>query len=369
MRAGAAVSRRPAVREAAGEAARGALRAAGLEAPACLFVAATAAHLDEAIDLCEALREVAGPARIVGGCGAAVMVAGDVAEEGPALGVLALEGPVHPFLFRPGETDLLRAAAHAAGPGALGLVLAEPEGNAQRLLQALAREAPGALFAGGGAAAEGGLLYDDDLADEAAAVGLFVPGPARVGVAQSHQVAGPLRMVTACEGRLLRSLDGQPAVEVLASLEGEPGLEDFSNALPYVALAVAPAPGEPLREDDFLTVPLLGVDEESGGLALGAPVSEGTQVAFALRDGMGARRALERALAPLHGERPPGFGVYFDCMSRGTQLYGVDGLDLRLIEKGLGRFPLLVLRTSFELGPAGGAVAQHLFTGVLGLSG
>ena len=45
----------------------------------------------------------------------------------------------------------------------------------------------------------------------------------------------------------------------------------------------------------------------------------------------------------------------------------MDGLDLDLIEKSLGAFPLLSLRTSFELGPAGDALGVHLFTGVLAL--
>ena len=37
----------------------------------------------------------------------------------------------------------------------------------------------------------------------------------------------------------------------------------------------------------------------------------------------------------------------------------------RLIEQSLGSFPLLSMRTSFELGPAGDATGVHLFTGVL----
>jgi hypothetical protein len=42
-------------------------------------------------------------------------------------------------------------------------------------------------------------------------------------------------------------------------------------------------------------------------------------------------------------------------------------LDLSLIEKSLGAFPLLSLRTSFELGPAGDFMGVHLFSGVLAL--
>jgi small ligand-binding sensory domain FIST len=127
---------------------------------------------------------------------------------------------------------------------------------------------------------------------------------------------------------------------------------------------VSPRPGEPFSVEDFVSVPLLGIDEERGALETGAPIPEGHSVSFTLRDGMGARRTLQLALDKLRDPRPS-WGLYFDCASRGTTLYGVPGLDLRLIEQSLGSFPLLSMRTSFELGPAGDATGVHLFTGVL----
>jgi small ligand-binding sensory domain FIST len=362
------VSREDNVRVAAADAAGRALAQAGLSEAGCLFVAATAHHLDEAIDLCASLREAAGPrARIVGGAAAAVMTLGDAAEEGPALGVLALEGPAMPFSFTPGNAASLHAAARTAGPGALGLVFADPGASLPQLLAALSREAPAIRFAGGGVSAEGGVLLDDDLAD-AMAVGLLVPGGARVAVAQSQKPVGKPFRVTRAEGRLLHELDGKPALEALAALAELPGLEDLDEALQFVAVGAATGPGEVFREDDFLTLPILGVREDLGALELGGKVVEGTQLTFTLRDGMGARRSLTTALSALPSGSPA-FGVYFDCASRGTTLYGVPGLDLSLIEKQLGRFPLLALRTSFEVGPLGGAVGLHLFSGVLGLSG
>jgi len=78
MRAGAAVSRAEDVRLAARDAATRALDAAGLDEAACLIVAATPEHLDEAVELCEALRDAAGAnAQIVGGATSAALVPGD----------------------------------------------------------------------------------------------------------------------------------------------------------------------------------------------------------------------------------------------------------------------------------------------------
>ncbi|TMA23499.1 MAG: hypothetical protein E6J88_12665 [Deltaproteobacteria bacterium] len=339
MRAGAAVSREEDVSLAARDAATRALDAGGLDEAGCLVVAATPEHLDESIELCAALRDVVGAgAQIVGGATLAAFCPGDAAtEEGPALGV--------------------------PGQGALGIVFADPAAPLQRLLGALGREAPRARVAGGGVAVEGGLLLDDDVVT-AHAVGAFFPAPARVAVAQSHQPIGNPLLVTRSEGRSLLELDSRPAVEALAALAEQPGLS--GDALQFVALGLSPRPGEKFDVADFISVQLLGVDEERGSLETGIAVPEGHSVSFTLRDGMGARRTLQTALNRLAGP-PPAFGIYFDCASRGTTLYGVDGLDLDLIEKSLGPFPLLSLRTSFELGPAGDALGVHLFTGVLAL--
>ena len=377
--AGAAVSRLIDVRAAARDAGERALRAAGLERAGCVIVAGTVEQLDESIDLCDELQRVLGHGvQIIGGATSAALVRGDAVEEGPALGLLVLGSRGHVFSWSPDQADELRGAALAAGPGALGLVFADPAAPLQRLISSLSREAAGARVAGGGVVAEGGLLRDDDLAS-ASAVGIFLPVPAgissgsepgarsaRVAVAQSHQPVGKPCLVTRAEGRDLLELDHRPALQALAALAELPGLADIEGALPFLALGVSPSPGEPFREDDFVTVPLLGVDEETGGISVGARVEEGQSVCFTLRDGMGARRTLEKSLHAVGGATPA-FGVYFDCASRGTHLYGVEELDLGLIEKALGTFPLLSLRTTFELGPSGTGTGLHLFTGVLGL--
>jgi small ligand-binding sensory domain FIST len=365
MRAGAAVSREENVQLAARDAATRALDAAGLDEAGCVLVAATPEHLDESIELCEALRDACGASvQIVGGATSAAFTPGDAdTEEGPALGVLVLEQPGHLFSFRADEPQSLKAAAQRAGPGALGIVFADPAAPLQRLLGALGRDASQARVAGGGVAIEGGLLLDDDVS-EAHAVGAFFPAPGRVAVAQSHSPIGKPMLVTRSEGRSLLTLDSQPAVEALAALAELPGLS--GDALQFVALGLSPRPGEAFSPDDFISVQLLGIDEDRAAIETGVPVPEGHSVSFTLRDGMGARRTLQSALTRM-GPVLPAWGLYFDCASRGSTLYGVDGLDLGLIEKSLGAFPLLSLRTSFELGPAGDATSVHLFSGVLAL--
>ena len=366
MRAGAAISRDESMEAAARAAAVRALAQAGLTQAGALVVAATIDQLDDAIELCAGLRAVAGDGvQIFGGATSCVGAQGDAEiEDGSALGVLALERAGHLFCWRPDQPEELRAAAQQAGPGALGVVFADPSAPIQRLLAALSREARTVRFAGGGVEAEGGLLLEDDVV-EAGAVGMIFPGPGRVTVAQSQKPIGAPLLVTRAEGRSLLELDGKPAVQALSKLADLPGISE--GALAFVALGVSPLPGEAFSEDDFLSVPLAGVDDDTGAIEVGSPIAEGHSVCFTLRDGMGARRILEQRLAGLRSPALPSWGVYFDCASRGTNLYGVEGLDLRLIEKSLGAFPLLSLRTSFELGPSSGGTGLHLFSGVLAL--
>lgn len=365
MKAGVAVSREEDVRLAARDAATRALDAAGLDEAACLVVAATPEHLDESLELCEALRDAAGAgSQIVGGATLLALCPGDAdAEAGPSLGVLALEQRAHLFSFRADMPEELRAAAQRAGQGALGVVFADPSAPLPRLAAALAREAPAARLGGGGVAVEGGLLLGDDLAD-VHAVGAFFPAPGRVAIAQSHQPIGKPMLVTRSEGRSLLELDSRPAVDALGALSAVPGME--GGALQFVGLGLSPRPGEAFLDGDFVAVPLLGIDEEQGSIETAVALPEGHSVSFTLRDGMGARRSLQKALEGLGGG-PPAFGVYFDCASRGSTLYGMEGLDLSLIAKALGSFPLLALRTSFELGPSGDGIGVHLFSGVLAL--
>src|SRR3989442_12527394 len=133
MRGGAAVSRAEDVRLAARDAATRALDAAGLDEAACLVVAATPEHLDEAVELCEALRDAAGAnAQIVGGATSAGLVPGDAEmEEGPALGVLALAQRAGRFSFRSDAPGGLRPGGLKARPAALRIVFADPPAPAR----------------------------------------------------------------------------------------------------------------------------------------------------------------------------------------------------------------------------------------------
>ena len=64
---------------------------------------------------------------------------------------------------------------------------------------------------------------------------------------------------------------------------------------------------------------------------------------FCRRDADSAKRDLKRIIEQLKGElaEPPKGGVYFSCLARGPNLFGGNSEETRLIEEGLGHFPLV----------------------------
>ena len=178
MRAGAAVSREEDVRLAARDAATRALDAAGLDD----------ARLPGGGGHAGAPRRVDGPLRRAarrGGSGRAdrrrrhlgrARCIGDAESRRAPRWACSRSSSAR--ICSPSAADLpdeLRGAARRAGPGALGIVFADPEAPVQRLLGALGRPL---RVAGGGVAVEGGLLLGQDLA-YAHAVGAFFATPGR----------------------------------------------------------------------------------------------------------------------------------------------------------------------------------------------
>ena len=63
----------------------------------------------------------------------------------------------------------------------------------------------------------------------------------------------------------------------------------------------------------------------------------------------------------------PAFGLYFDCIGRGSSLYGIADHDTAYIRQSLGPIPLAGFFTGMEIGPIGNATWPLHYSGVLAL--
>ena len=64
---------------------------------------------------------------------------------------------------------------------------------------------------------------------------------------------------------------------------------------------------------------------------------------------------------------PPAFGLYFDCVSRGSGLYQMPGHDSAYIRRHFGPAPVAGFFTGLEIGPAGPSPGLLKYSGVLAM--
>lgn len=188
--------------------------------------------------------------------------------------------------------------------------------------------------------------------------------PAVIGVSSAcRPLADGPRSITEAHGAVVLSLGGEPALDVLSraaqGLEGRP-----------LVLALHPSREDPSGRRGAKVRPIRGVDPTRKAVVLGEAVRVGERMGFAVLDGSAARADLEVTLREA-SRRAAGaaarFALYVGCAGRGSALYGTSGVDARLVRAQFPSLPFAGVMSSFELAPAGGRPAMHLYTGVLGL--
>ena len=120
------------------------------------------------------------------------------------------------------------------------------------------------------------------------------------------------------------------------------------------------------EQGDFLVRNLVGMDQESGSIAIGDYLKPGQTVQFHLRDHQTASDELKFLLARLRDDESftPHGGLLFTCNGRGTRLFPSPHHDAALIEEYLG-IPLAGIFAAGEIGPIGGQNFLHGFTASL----
>jgi len=121
---------------------------------------------------------------------------------------------------------------------------------------------------------------------------------------------------------------------------------------------------------DFLIRNLVGVDQESGSIAIGALPRVGQTLQFQLRDPQAADEDLLEILggvrATLGDEKPIG-AVLCSCNGRGVGLFGTGDHDAAALEQVLGPVPVAGFFCNGEIGPVGRKSFLHGYTASLAL--
>ncbi len=189
-------------------------------------------------------------------------------------------------------------------------------------------------------------------------------------VSQGCRPVGEAARVSACEGRLLKGLDGKAPSEFLRELFAEASEEDqrlLQHAL-QIGVLVNEAHSE-FHRGGFLIRNIVGMEQSSGVMAVGSVLREGQTIRFHVRDRNAAAHDLAAHLGRVAKSEVDSTGavLQFCCLGRGKGLFGQPHHDARMVQEHLGPVPAGGFFCNGEIGPISRATYVHGFSAVLAL--
>jgi small ligand-binding sensory domain FIST len=377
---GVGISRLPDTVAAIHAAVRDAMEQARLERARWAFCFFTGSHLPRANDIRDTILGGTGCAALCGCSALGVMGRGEEIDSGPAVAVLVGSSPAIETHSRmlPGDGKGLgdvAALARRAGTGEALIVFPDSfQVDNTRLRDQLEAEAAFLPVAGAGATDDGTLGISLQVGMEGvrsssiAVMGLSGDMKVEVGITQTCEPVGEPHFITQAKDFILVELDGRPALNTYVEQGQALGMETFQDAADQLMFGFPVDSQAPsFAGDACLVRPLAGFDQASHGLVVPYPFKPRSTVGFMHRNPEVAERDMARMVeqvgARLSGA--PDFALYFDCAARGRRLYGRGGVDLQVIRRRLGDFPLLGMFGGFELAMALGIPRVYTYTGVL----
>ena len=368
--------------EAAERATRMAMANAGIAKADIAIVFATINHQTEYEQLYQAVHANSGCEELIGCTGMSILTSAGEFEEEPTLAVMVLRGEqlsavsftaqgtaseVGEQIHQRIQTELREGSLLVIFPDIRALDPAE-------LVQHIGSDGAtlpvvGAAVSGDGTGAQ---MYhwQGTKATEGGVTGLLLTGDfsTEVGVAQGCQPIGKPREVTKADGRVIFELDGEPALENFKGALQLLTQDDIrrSGGTVFVGIAMDDTNENPTR-GDFLIRNLVGINEQHAAIAISEEVKKGQLIQFHLRNPLAAAEEIQVIMAQLAEktrERPPAFGLYFNCLGRGKGLYGAANHDISVIQEKFPGLPVIGFFGNSEFAPIGGRNFAHAYTGV-----
>lgn len=366
------------------------IKAALGEQSADLIVVFVSAHHAARYDqLPELVRELVGDGVLIGCSGGGIIGAGKEVENSPGFAMTAAVLPdvtLNAFHVQdselpdgdapPGNWEALIGATASDEPQIL--VLADPFSmRGENLLAGLDYAFPqGAKIGGlasGGNQPEANALFAGDAIHRSGAVGVAMHGNIAVDtvVAQGCRPIGERMQITSCKGNMLLGLDGQPPLEVLKEMFQTLNERDRQLAQHSLFLGVVmDAFNEEPKLGDYLIRNIVGMDARAGGLGIGEMLKEGQRVQFHLRDAETSSEDLSAMLDQYLGNHQPpseSGALLFQCLGRGSYLYGRPDHDTDMFREKVSAMPLTGFFCNGEIGQVSGSTYLHGYTSSFGI--
>jgi small ligand-binding sensory domain FIST len=335
-------------------------------------------HFDPvAAFIAESLQAALKPGLLVGCGGQGVIGREQEIERQPAITLVAAQLPgvdLVPFYLSPKKWPELslspsafRRTVKAPKDTKLIMMLADPlTMPVDEVLDVFNDWYPGIPINGGlassGQQLRGNVLVLNERVYTAGALGISLGGAFEVDVivSQGCRPIGRALEVTQVDKNVIMGLEGGPPLSYLEELVSGLSNEDqalLQNGL-YIGRSIS-RQSESLGRGDFLIRGVLGVDHDTGAIAVGDHVTSGETVQFHLRDATTATEDLEMMLAPQALFDTPRGAFLFTCNGRGTHLYNYPNGDINTIQGILGGVDLAGFFCAGEIGPIGGRNFLH----------
>jgi small ligand-binding sensory domain FIST len=223
----------------------------------------------------------------------------------------------------------------------------------------------GGMASGGLEAGRNSLYFNDEILRDGA-VGAILTGPGMTTVvSQGCRPVGKTYAVTRAERNVLFELGGAPAMSRIEELYSEAGERDqllIRRGL-HVGSAITETKPE-LARGDFLIRNVVGVDRESGAIAISDLIEVGRTVQFQVRDAESAREDLRVVLERERRarQRDVAGALLFSCNGRGSALFGQPDHDVSAVRRAFGDVPVAGFFAAGEIGPVAGKNFLHGFT-------
>ena len=178
------------------------------------------------------------------------------------------------------------------------------------------------------------------------------------GSSSISQGDSSVEVIDAGTGQVDVDIDGNLAVRFLAEASATNTLEFTAAASGNDAVLSLETTG---TQGDFLIRNVVGIDDESGAIAIGDYVRPGQTVQFHVRDHASATADLEQ-LVDARGMRQPGGALLFSCNGRGQNMFPAPHHDADMISGKLNGVPVAGFFAAGEIGPVAGKNFLHGFT-------
>jgi small ligand-binding sensory domain FIST len=246
--------------------------------------------------------------------------------------------------------------------------------DAEGLLDGLDRAYPstrklGGLVSGGAEQRATALFAGTDLLREGALV-LALSGnwDLHTVVAQGCRPVGEPFIVTRARGNVIRELNAGKPAEVLRRLYENMSARDHTlfNTSLFLGIDMGDQKSR-YQAGDFLIRNVLGIDPDSGAMAIDAKVRDYQVVQFHLRDNEASAQDLIQRLRALSAAHPPEKirgALLFSCLGRGERLYGSPNHDSDAFAQRVSPVSLSGFFSNGEIGPVGPKTYLHGYTSV-----